>query len=96
MSVEDVEPLQAHGLGQPGRECAEPPMRKAAIIDILCQLKQADSLVGRDAPQGEKASMFFAAFISRLCRLPQRVQTHSLTPSALSPLGPERAPQSVK
>ena len=47
-----------------------------------------------DVPQGEKASMFFAALTSRLCVTPQRIQPHSLTPSVLSPLGPVRAPQS--
>ena len=38
--------------------------------------------------------MFFAAFTSRSCALPQREHTHSLTPSVLSPLGPVCAPQS--
>ena len=38
--------------------------------------------------------MFFAELTSRLCVTPQCVQAHSLTPSALSPLGPVRAPQS--
>ena len=38
--------------------------------------------------------MFLAAFTSRLCRAPHEEQTHSLTPSALSPLGPQRVPQS--
>src|SRR5262245_16813056 len=38
--------------------------------------------------------MFFAALTSRLWTLPHCVQTHSLTPSALSPLGPQRVPQS--
>ena len=37
--------------------------------------------------------MFLAALTSRSCMSPHREQTHSLTPSALSPLGPERAPQ---
>ena len=38
--------------------------------------------------------MFLAALTSRSCVTPQQVHTHSLTPSALSPLGPQRVPQS--
>ena len=37
--------------------------------------------------------MLRAALTSRSCRTPQLVQVHSLTPSAPSPLGPEREPQ---
>ena len=38
--------------------------------------------------------MFLAAFTSRSCATPQLGHTHAHTPSALSPRGPERAPQS--
>jgi hypothetical protein len=38
--------------------------------------------------------MFLAAFTSRSCATPQLEHTHALTPSALSPFGPERMPQS--
>ena len=38
--------------------------------------------------------MFLAALTSRSCDAPQRTHTQALTPSVLSPLGPERVPQS--